>query len=134
MSSEIDSRPLSDTGLPVPPAGTLLARAFKRQCPICGYGNIWKSWFTLEDDCPNCGYVFRREGGYFLGGYVLNLVVAEFITMAVLIYLLAGTAWEWWVIELVVIPMAIGLPLLFFPWSREFWMVLDLILHPKNQR
>ena len=46
---------------------TLIGRAFKRQCPVCGYHPIWKGWMTLVDSCPNCGYVFRREGGYFLG-------------------------------------------------------------------
>ena len=89
---------------------------------------------TLVDSCPNCGYVFRREGGYFLGAYALNLVVAEFIAMFVLVALLVWTAWEWWEIELVVLPLAIGLPILFFPFSRGLWMALDLTFTPKNQR
>ena len=113
---------------------TLVGRAFKRQCPVCGNGGIWKNWFTLRDHCPTCGYTFRREGGYFLGAYALNLIVAEFITMAILIFLLIRTDWEWWEIELVVIPLAIGLPLIFVPYSRGLWMALDLTFTPKNQR
>ena len=113
---------------------TLIGRALKRQCPVCGYHPIWTGWMTLVDSCPNCGYVFRREGGYFLGGYALNLVVAEFIAMFVLVALLVWTAWEWWEIELVVLPLAIGLPILFFPFSRGLWMALDLTFTPKNQR
>jgi uncharacterized protein (DUF983 family) len=114
---------------------TLIARAFKRQCPVCGRNGIWKSWITLKDSCPNCGYPFTRgEGGYFLGAYALNLIVAEFITMIVLTFLLIRTDWEWWEIELVVIPLAIGLPLVFFPYSRGLWMALDLTFTPKNQR
>ncbi|HEX3304486.1 MAG TPA: DUF983 domain-containing protein [Thermomicrobiales bacterium] len=113
---------------------TLIGRAFRRQCPVCGYHPIWKGWMTLVDSCPNCGYVFRREGGYFLGAYALNLIVAEFIAMFVLVALLVWTAWEWWEIELVVLPLAIGLPILFFPFSRGLWMALDLTFTPKNQR
>lgn len=101
---------------------------------MCGHHDIWKGWFSLRDECPNCGYVFLRESGYFLGAYALNLIIAEFITMIVLTYLLIGTDWEWWQIELVVLPMAVGLPLLFFPYARGLWMALDLALHPRNQR
>ena len=133
MSEQRDPA-ISDTGRPVPPPPTLIARAFKRQCPMCGQSGVWTGWWTLRDSCPNCGYVFRREGGYFLGAYALNLVFAELVTMVILTYLLIWTDWEWWEIELVVIPLAIGLPIIFFPISRGLWMALDLILHPKNQR
>jgi uncharacterized protein (DUF983 family) len=113
---------------------TLVARALKRQCPICGHREIWRNYLSLKDECPNCGYVFAREHGYFLGAYALNLIVAEFIAMAVLIALLIWTDWEWWVIEIIVIPLAIALPFVFFPFSRGLWMALDLVFHPENQR
>jgi uncharacterized protein (DUF983 family) len=113
---------------------TLIGRALKRQCPVCGFRDIWKSYMTLKDHCPNCGYEFRREGGYFLGGYALNLIVAEFIAMGVLVALLVWTDWEWWEIELVALPLAIGLPILFFPYSRSLWMALDLTFTRRNQR
>ena len=101
---------------------------------MCGHSQIWKGWFSLHDECPKCHYVFLRESGYFLGAYALNLIIAEFITMIVLTYLLIGTGWEWWQIELVVLPLAVGLPLLFFPYARGLWMALDLAFHPRNQR
>jgi uncharacterized protein (DUF983 family) len=128
------SRPESDVDRPVPPAPALVGHALRRRCPICGERSIWKGWFSLKDACPNCGYVFLRESGYFLGAYALNLIIAELITMVVLVWLLVRTDWEWWVIELIVIPMAIGLPLLLFPYARGLWMALDLTFHPRNQR
>ena len=114
------------------PIKTLIGRGLRRQCPVCGYGDIWKSYLTIKDECPNCGYVFSRESGYFLGAYALNLIVAEAIAMAVLVVLLVRTDWEWWVIELIVIPMAIALPALFFPFSRSLWMALDLVFNPQS--
>jgi uncharacterized protein (DUF983 family) len=114
--------------------GTLIGRALRRQCPVCGHSGIWKNFLTIKDECPNCGYVFARESGYFLGAYALNLIVAEAIAMAVLVALLVRTDWEWWVIELIVIPLAIALPILFFPFSRSLWMALDFTFHPENQR
>jgi hypothetical protein len=29
---------------------------------------IFANWFSLRESCPNCGAVFVREEGYFLGG------------------------------------------------------------------
>jgi uncharacterized protein (DUF983 family) len=134
MSQAPVPRSKSNAGRSVPPPSTRIGRAFRRQCPVCGEPSIWKGWFALRDACPNCGYVFLRESGYFLGAYALNLIIAELITMAVLTWLLVRTDWEWWAVELVVIPMAIGLPLLLFPYARGLWMALDLTFHPRNQR
>jgi uncharacterized protein (DUF983 family) len=123
-----------DLSRATPSPRTLVARAIARRCPICGDTRIWKDWFSLRDACPNCGYVFIRESGYFLGALALNLIVAELLTMIVLTWLLIGTAWEWWEIELLVLPMAVILPLIFFPYARGLWMALDLAVHPPNQR
>ena len=76
--------------------------------------------------------MFARESGYFLGAYALNLVIAEFLAMGVLVVLLVWTDWEWWVIELIVIPLAVALPILFFPFSRSLWMAFDLVFHPES--
>jgi uncharacterized protein (DUF983 family) len=112
----------------------LLARGFRRQCPECGAGGIFSNWLTLARSCPRCAYVFEREHGYFLGAYAINLIVAEFLTVGVLVALLVWTALSWLALEAIVIPMAIGLPLLFFPYARTLWMTLDLMLTPRNQR
>jgi uncharacterized protein (DUF983 family) len=127
-----ERRNLPSSGLPRVTA--LLGRAVKRQCPECGAGGIFTNWFTIKDACPNCGYVFAREGGYFLGAYALNLVAAEFITVALLIAFLIKTDYHWVVLEAIFIPMAIILPLVFFPYSRMLWMALDLSFTHENQR
>lgn len=117
-----------------PPPKTLFKRAVRRQCPICGSGGIFNGWLSLKDECPTCGYVFIREHGYFLGAMAVNVVVAELISMAILIALLIFTALKWWEVELIVLPIALGLPFLFIPYARGLWMALDITFHPKNQR
>jgi uncharacterized protein (DUF983 family) len=102
-----------------------------RRCPLCGRRGIFRSWFTLRDTCPHCEYRFDREEGYFLGAYALNLIVAEFLTVAVAVALLIWWDASWVALEIVVIPLAIGLPLLFFPFSRTFWMLIDLMADPR---
>ena len=115
-------------------ARTLLKRAILLRCPQCGGRKIYKNWFTIHENCPTCGYQFAREGGYFLGAYVLNLLAAEFIPIGLMVALLVWTTLNWLLLEAILIPLAVGLPLLFFPFAQCLWMALDLLITPENQR
>jgi uncharacterized protein (DUF983 family) len=110
-----------------------MRRAFTRRCPYCGSPGIYEGYLTLRHQCPRCGVVFEREEGYFLGGYAINLIVAEFLGLGLAVLLLfktalrdAGLLWQ----EIIIIALAVIFPLLFFPYSRGVWMALDLTLHP----
>ena len=117
----------------LPPSGwprfkTLLGRALTRRCPQCGSPGIFRTYLSLKDECPRCGYQFEREEGYFLGAYAVNLLAAEFITIALLVYFLINTDYSWVTLEIIFIPMAVLLPIAFFPYSRMLWMVIDLMV------
>jgi uncharacterized protein (DUF983 family) len=117
----------------LPPSGwprlkTLLVRAVTRRCPHCGAPDIFRNYLTLKDHCPRCGYTFEREEGYFLGAYAVNLLAAEFITVALLVYFLVNTDYSWVTLELIFIPLAVLLPILFFPFARTLWMTIDLMV------
>jgi uncharacterized protein (DUF983 family) len=122
----------------LPPPGwprtrELLRRAVRRRCPYCGGGRIFANYFTLKDLCPTCEVRFEREDGYFLGGYALNLVVSEFIALGLAVWLLFFTGLRDLPLlgqEAIAIGLALGFPLALFPFSRTFWMALDLTLHP----
>lgn len=64
---------------------TVVGRALRLRCPYCGGRGSFKSWFDLLETCPTCGTRFEREHGYFLGGYALNLIVAEFLAVGVVV-------------------------------------------------
>lgn len=117
----------------LPPSGwprlrILLVRALARRCPQCGAPGIFRNYWSLREHCPRCGYRFEREEGYFLGAYALNLIAAEFITIALLVSFLVRTDYSWVVLEIIFIPLAILLPILFFPFARTLWMALDLTI------
>ena len=111
---------------------TLVGRALQRRCPFCGGGGIWKSWLTIEDACPHCGTRYSREHGYFLGSMLVNLVAAELITVATIVALFVYTDLSWVWMEVIVLPMALGLPLLFWPFARTLWVAMDLIISPDH--
>jgi uncharacterized protein (DUF983 family) len=123
----------------LPPSGwprfrALLARAVQRRCPECGAPGIFKQWFTLRERCPICGYQFARESGYFLGSYPLNLVAAEIVPVGSMVALLVWTDLSWVMLEAVLIPLAVALPFLLFPFACTVWMAIDLFFTPANQR
>jgi uncharacterized protein (DUF983 family) len=112
----------------------LLARAAGRRCPLCGAKGIFKNWFTMKERCPRCGYHFARESGYFLGSYPLNLIAAEIIPVGLMVALLVWTDISWILLEAILIPLAVGLPFLLFPYAQMLWMAIDLFITPVNQR
>jgi uncharacterized protein (DUF983 family) len=115
---------------------TMVLRGLRLRCPRCGGGKLFHHWFKLKERCPTCGYKIDREanGGFWLGGYVMNVVFGEGILALYLIYF-AGRAIDtpdmriapWLTIAIV---LALVPPLLFWPLSRTTWMSIDLLLHP----
>lgn len=124
-------RDLPDEGWPR--FSTLIRRAGSLHCPECGAPGILKNWLTMRERCPRCAYLFEREDGYFLGAYAINLIVAEFITIGLLVWFLVASDYSWVILELIFIPMAVLLPLAFFPYARTLFMALDLNFTHENQ-
>jgi uncharacterized protein (DUF983 family) len=130
----IETGPVVD----IPRAGgarlrTLAGRALSRRCPYCGGGDIFSGWFSLKERCPTCGTSYEREDGYFLGAYALNLIVAEFLGLGLALFLIFGTPISEWDLlwqEAIAVALAVGFPLLFFPYSRTAWIALDLMVDP----
>ena len=115
----------------LPPHGwprlrTLLSRAIRRRCPNCGSKGIFANWFSLKEQCPTCGTVFVREEGYFLGAYAVNLIVAEFIGLGVVLVIIFNLDLSLLEQEVIAVTAAVALPILFFPFARTLWMALDL--------
>ncbi|MHB8663487.1 MAG: DUF983 domain-containing protein [Acidimicrobiales bacterium] len=112
----------------------MVARGMIRRCARCGGGGLYESWFRLRDRCPTCGMKFEREEGFWLGGYAINIAAGEgalVIVLAVLIvslsngshinvvpYVVAGTV------------IAVGGPMVTFPYSRTVWCAIYLIMRP----
>ena len=53
--------------------------------------------------CPRCGYRYEREEGFFLGVYVMNVVIG-----------------------------AVLAPLVFYPFSKTLWVAIELIMRPAD--
>jgi uncharacterized protein (DUF983 family) len=112
----------------------MMGRALLLRCPRCGGRNVMRNWFNLKEQCPSCGLVFNRgeSGDYWLGGYTINFLVAEFTAVILTVILVIATLPDvpWGVVGFTALAAAALLPVLFFPFSRTLWLALDLSARP----
>jgi uncharacterized protein (DUF983 family) len=113
---------------------TMVLRGAALRCPRCGGRKLFRSWFKLKERCPRCGYKIEREAGFWLGGYVMNVVIGEGLLAVYLLYFASKAISDpempiasWLVVAVI---LAIVPPVLLFPLSRTTWMAFDLLIHP----
>ncbi len=109
---------------------TTFGRALRRRCPYCSAGSVFDGWFTLKKRCPGCGTRHAKEDGYFLGGYVINLGFTELLTVANVVWLIAGTDLSVLQMQIYGVALAVALPILFYPLALLLWVALDISIHP----
>jgi uncharacterized protein (DUF983 family) len=114
----------------------MLARGVQKHCARCGAGHLFRSWFKMHERCPRCGYRFDRgtSSGFFLGAYMLNLVVSELALGVVLIFLIVkgatGRVGAWWPYIVVAAMTQLTVPFIFYPFSKTIWAAFDLLVMP----
>ena len=119
-----------------PSVGTLVKRAARRACPVCGQTGIFQSWFKLRDRCPNCKHDFSREPGYWVTAIIVNVAVIEGLFLLLFIGVVVFTAPDvnWPLILSAGIVMNVFFPIFFYPYSKTLWMALDLSVNPLEDR
>src|SRR5690242_14056243 len=60
--------------------GRTLWAILRERCPRCRTGRIFRGVFAMNDPCPDCGLLFQREEGYFLGAMYISYGVSVTIT------------------------------------------------------
>ncbi len=115
----------------------LTGRALLRRCPRCGGGGIWRSFFAMKHACPTCGQVLERgeSSDFWVGAYLINLVIAELMAVAIAAVLWLAT---WPRISFNVLwgasmALAIIMPIVFYPFARDLWLAWDLYFRPHEE-
>ena len=131
---------MSATGHPPVPTSDeahwfrLLGRGVRKRCPNCGAGHVYRTWFEMEDRCPQCALKFEREPGFFVGAYLINFAIAIvllFVLCMAFVVVKANDAEASPTAFLVVgLLMAVVGPILFYPFSRTLWSAIDIGMTP----
>lgn len=104
-------------------------RSALRHCPYCGGTHIFRNWWSLKDRCPNCNVLYEYEDGYTVGAYAINLIVTELIAVGVTLSLLIWSGMSVLALQLTGASLAIGLPIVFYPFAVLLFICLDLAFH-----
>jgi uncharacterized protein (DUF983 family) len=90
----------------------------------------------MKHACPVCGQVFERgeSQDFFIGAYLINLVVAEStaIVVAAAMWITLGSRVSFNVLWGASMALAVIMPVVFYPFSRELWLALDLYFRPRE--
>jgi uncharacterized protein (DUF983 family) len=118
-------------------AGRLARRALALRCPNCGAPGVVHRWLQIRPRCPGCDIMLDRgEHDFFIGAYLVNLIVAELIAAGLIALGVAlfwpEVPWAW--VTRVGVALMIAAPLFFFPFSRLVWLAIDLTFQPPAAR
>jgi uncharacterized protein (DUF983 family) len=117
-------------------AGLLLRRALRLRCPTCGAGGLRSNWVTFKPACPRCALrLDRGETDFFLGAYLVNLIIAELIAAGFIATMIVAT-WPdvpWTLITYCGALLVVVAPLVTYPFSRISWLAIDLIFQPAGE-
>jgi uncharacterized protein (DUF983 family) len=109
-----------------------LRAALRLRCPRCGQGPVFRGWFTMNHFCLECGYVFVREAGFFLGAmyfsYALGTVLLALFTTILALFVVPD--WPLWQVLgpafLLLVPFAPAI----LRYSRVFWFHFEQWVNP----
>lgn len=116
-------------------AGLLIGRAMILRCPNCGARGLFATWFRMKASCPSCGLrLDRGERGYQVGSYMLNIIAAELIFMAVFLGILFAT-WPnppWTALQYGGALLMVLAPVALYPFTKTVFLAMDLTVRPAH--
>jgi uncharacterized protein (DUF983 family) len=104
----------------------LFSGALSLQCPLCGSGGLFDSWFVMKERCPRCRLLLGRgKPGHELVATTINL------TIPFLVWTWPDPPWTFLLSASVV--LMIGLPLLHYPLAHTLAVALSVFFHPPTR-
>jgi uncharacterized protein (DUF983 family) len=104
---------------------TLLGRALRLRCPLCGEGKLFRRWLLMHKECPHCGVTFEREPGFFLGSIYINYGLTALIVAVTYPVLLFNEIVRETPLLVGAVTFTVLFPILLFPWARSLWLGFD---------
>lgn len=112
----------------------ILGRCLKLVCPACGRASIVERPFQLKHRCTDCGVIFKREEGFFVGAIMANVVATEvFILIAYFLSLLVTNLDEQKMLT-VLFGLGVTFPLAFYHHSWSLWLGIDHLIEGLSAR
>lgn len=112
-----------------PSAWTIIGRALRLRCPVCGVGHMFHGMRTL-DRCPHCGFMFEREDGYWSNAAVVNFSVIGTVATLIIAPMALLSGWSLTALLIGAVALTVGLALICFWHIKALWLAFDIIMRP----
>jgi uncharacterized protein (DUF983 family) len=96
----------------------------RARCPSCRKGKVTRGVFAIRPRCPECGYDFHPEPGYYLGAMMVGFLATAILTVPPMIALKVAGADIAVVIGYPFVQFAVLGPLL-LRYARILWLHLE---------
>jgi uncharacterized protein (DUF983 family) len=111
-----------------------LGRCLKLQCPACGRASIVDRPFQLKYRCTDCGVIFKREEGFFVGAIMANVVATEVVILIVYFLCLLLTNLDEQKMLTVLFVVGITFPLAFYHHAWSLWLGIDHLIEGLSRK
>lgn len=82
----------------------------------------------MHERCSDCGFVYQRDPGYFLGSTYINYGFTSVTLTAIYMVLHFGYGWSNEVLVIPLMAYCIIVPLVMFRYARAWWLAMDSCL------
>lgn len=111
-----------------------LQNILRLRCPVCGKGKIFHGYLDTPVSCPDCGFYFMRETGYFLPHAPISYLLIVGAALAVFALLRMVFHVE---SDAIVLSSMLVFAVSFGVWSNRYtkmiWLAIDLTLNPPTK-
>ena len=104
-----------------------LGRCLKLQCPACGNAPAFGRPFHVNDRCPACRVIFKREEGFFVGAIMANVIATEAVILLAYFACLFLISNEQTMLTILFV-LGIIFPLAFYHHSWALWLGMDHLI------
>lgn len=84
--------------------------------------------FNIKHTCADCGTIFKREEGFFIGAIMANIVATELVILLVYFTCLVIANFDEQVILTTLFVIGVSFPLVFYHHSWAFWLGMDHLI------
>ncbi|MBM4075422.1 MAG: DUF983 domain-containing protein [Planctomycetes bacterium] len=111
---------------------TAATRARKLVCPRCGKGRLFSGLIKMHRSCSECGLVYERAPGYFLGSAYVNYgIIALTMTVAYVGLHFGAEISDRWLVPLLLVYSTV-IPIFLFRFARSWWLAMDCYFDPTS--
>ena len=106
----------------------ILLRGLRLRCPVCARAPVFRRPFKVRHHCPECGALFQREEGFFVGALMINVVTTEAAVLVAYAVLLLALGGRGALVLPLLFAVALLFPVAFYHHSWSLWLAADHLI------